>query len=132
MTCPHSKEDLVREVAREVDLLTPVLTNLSRRIHANPELGLKERKAATWCCELLASEGFDVTRPVAGLETAFRASKGTGRPVLAFLAEPGRVRRPARRRARLWAQHHRCLFSGGGYGPGPGPGPDGTQRHGAR
>jgi len=87
MTCPHSKEDLVREVAREVDLLTPVLTNLSRRIHANPELGLKERKAATWCCELLASEGFDVTRPVAGLETAFRASKGTGRPVLAFLAE---------------------------------------------
>ncbi len=74
-------------VSEDVDGLADVLLDLSHRIHANPELGLAERKASAWCAELLSSEGFAVTRPVAGMETAFRARRGSGRPVLAFLAE---------------------------------------------
>ena len=82
-----------RKLLARIDQLAPVLVDLSHRIHANPELGHEERKAAAWCTELLRSHGFEVTKPVAGLETAFRATYEIGhggagaRPAIAFLAE---------------------------------------------
>jgi len=83
-TAPPDLEALISE---EVERLAPSLLELSHRIHANPELGLEEHRASAWCRELLAAHGFEVAAPVAGMATAFRASKGRGRPVLAFLAE---------------------------------------------
>lgn len=47
---------------------------LSARIHANPELGYEEHLASSWTAELLARHGFSVTKPLAGLDTAFRAT----------------------------------------------------------
>lgn len=63
------------------------LVELSQRIHDNPELGFKEEKAAAWLTQLLEQEGFTVQRGVAELPTAFRASFGSGGPVIAMLAE---------------------------------------------
>ncbi len=79
--------DLSREVRRDVDALAPALLELSHRIHANPEVGLRETKASAWCAEFLRDHGFAVTTPVAGMTTAFRATAGDGRPAIAFLAE---------------------------------------------
>jgi len=79
--------DFVREIQREVDDLAEALIELSQRIHANPEVGLQEEKASRWCSELLRSEGFEVRSPVAGMATAFRGRKGSGRPAVSFLAE---------------------------------------------
>jgi amidohydrolase len=78
---------VVEDIKSGVDELAPRLIGLSHRIHANPELGLQERLACGWCTELLRSEGFTVETPVAGLETAFRATRGSGRPSVSFLAE---------------------------------------------
>lgn len=63
------------------------LTDLARRIHANPELGLQESQACAWHTELLRGWGFDVTTPFAGLETAYYARAGDGGPVFCFMAE---------------------------------------------
>jgi len=63
------------------------LLALSHRIHANPETAYEERLACCWCADLLRTHGFTLATPVAGLETAFRARWGTGRPAVAFLAE---------------------------------------------
>jgi len=79
--------DMGRDIQGYVDTLAPALIDLSHRIHANPELGLLETKASAWCAELLRSYGFEVVSPLAGMETAFRASKGAGRPAVSFLAE---------------------------------------------
>lgn len=79
--------ELTREVYQEVERLAPRLVGLSRRIHGSPELGLQEHQAVAWCAEVLTEEGFAVSRPVAGMETAFRATWGSGHPVIAFLAE---------------------------------------------
>jgi amidohydrolase len=79
--------DLARDARKEVESLAPALIELSHKIHANPELGLQEEKAAAWCVELLRTHGFSVEAPVAGMATAFRARRGSGRPVIAFLAE---------------------------------------------
>jgi amidohydrolase len=63
------------------------LVDLSHRIHAHPELGFEEERAAAWLCETLADAGFAVARGVGGLPTAFTARRGSGPLHVAFCAE---------------------------------------------
>lgn len=61
-----------------VDAARDDLTALSRRIHANPELGYEEEQASGWLEETLDAAGFTVEPGICGLPTAFRATKGSG------------------------------------------------------
>lgn len=54
------------------------LIALSHWIHAHPELGFEEVRAASWLCESLTDAGFRVEQGVCDLPTAFRASVGSG------------------------------------------------------
>ena len=63
------------------------LVALSHRIHAHPELGFEEERAATWVAEALVEHGFDVTAGVCDLPTAFVARAGSGPLHLAICAE---------------------------------------------
>jgi amidohydrolase len=63
------------------------LTALSLRLHGSPELKFAEHQASIWLSDYLCSLGFSVERPAYGLETAFRASRGRGRPAVAILCE---------------------------------------------
>jgi amidohydrolase len=75
-------------IVKAVDRLGDELEQLSHRIHANPELGYQEVKAAGWLTEFLERHGFAVERGVAGVETAFRATLATGDgPTIAILCE---------------------------------------------
>lgn len=74
-------------VGRQVDSLRPRLEELSQKIHAHPEIGMEETRAAGWLAGFLKENGFSVTEGVYGLDTAFRASYGRGGPVIAILAE---------------------------------------------
>lgn len=68
-----------REAARAaVDAARDELTSLSRRIHANPELGYEEEQASGWLEEMLDAAGFAVEPGVCDVPTAFRATKGSG------------------------------------------------------
>lgn len=68
-----------KEAARAaIDASRDELTALSRRIHANPELGYEEEQASGWLEEALDAAGFAVEPGVCGLPTAFRATKGSG------------------------------------------------------
>ena len=68
-----------KEAARSaIDAARGELTALSRRIHANPELGYEEEQASGWLEETLDAAGFAVEPGVCGLPTAFRATKGSG------------------------------------------------------
>lgn len=75
------------QAAAEVERRRPELVELSRRIHANPELGFEEKQAAAALTEFLEANGFGVQRGFCELATAFKASYGRGRPAIAFLAE---------------------------------------------
>ena len=46
-----------------------------------------EFQSAKLYCEVLEKEGFTVETPVAGIQTAFKASYGSGKPVIGILAE---------------------------------------------
>jgi amidohydrolase len=63
------------------------LIALSHRIHAHPQLGFEEEKAAAWLCEALDDGGFSVQRGICGLPTAFRARAGSGPLQIAICAE---------------------------------------------
>jgi amidohydrolase len=63
------------------------LIALSHRIHAHPEIGFEEERAAGWLCDDLSDRGFTVTRGIGDLPTAFVARAGSGPLHVAFCAE---------------------------------------------
>src|SRR3954462_4131750 len=63
------------------------LIDLSRRIHAHPEVGFEEERAAGWLGDLLAAKGFRVDAGICDMPTAFVARAGNGPLHLAICAE---------------------------------------------
>ena len=63
------------------------LLDLSRFVHAHPELGYQEHESAEAVASLAERFGFTVERGAAGLPTAFRARFGSGRLHVALCAE---------------------------------------------
>ncbi len=51
------------------------------------ELGLEEHKSSEYLSNLLNEEEFEVKRNLAGMPTAFSASYGSGKPIIAILGE---------------------------------------------
>ncbi len=75
-------------VIEEVDRLRPELLEVSRFLHAHPELAFEEVQAAAFLARIMEEHDFSVERGVAGLTTAFTATYGSGKgPTIAFLAE---------------------------------------------
>jgi amidohydrolase len=81
------KEILRKKVVAAVDDASEELVALAKFIHAHPELGLEETKAAARCVETLERHGYAVETGVAGLATAFVGQRGEGRPRIGVLVE---------------------------------------------
>ena len=64
-----------------------VLVGLSERLHAHPETAWEEHDSSRWVADVLADAGFAVEPGYLGLETAFRATIGTGPFRLGLCAE---------------------------------------------
>ncbi|MDP2920083.1 MAG: M20 family metallopeptidase [Dehalococcoidia bacterium] len=80
-------EKLKNAAIKQVDAQRLQLQRLALKIHANPEPGFKEVKASGWLTAYLEKKGFIIERGICDLNTAFRASYGTGNPKIAVLAE---------------------------------------------
>ena len=116
-----------RTAAAAVEARAETLVAASRRIWEYAELALKERRSSELLAELLEAEGFQVERGVSDMPTAFVASFGQGRPVVAYLAEfdalPGLSQKVASEAEALvpGAGGHGCghnLFGAGSVGAG--------------
>jgi len=79
----HPKATCRSSVERYAD----ALVSLSRSIHAEPELAYREHRSAAKVADLAEREGFQVERGVAGLDTAFTATFGSGDLVVGLCAE---------------------------------------------
>jgi amidohydrolase len=80
-------EELKNSITSGVDHQSRQLSELSLKIHNNPELGFQETKAVARLTGYLEGNGFRLERGICELATAFRASYGEGRPVVGILAE---------------------------------------------
>lgn len=83
-TAHTARDSFVRSV---IDRESTALTALSDAIWSFGELGLVEHKSAAALAAYLSQHGFSVDMGVAGMETAFVATWGTGTPVIGFLGE---------------------------------------------
>lgn len=72
-----------------VNQLRDSMTSLARDLHAHPELSFNEHRSATALLKPLRKAGFEITQPLAGMETAFLARYDSGKPGprVALLAE---------------------------------------------
>ncbi len=70
-----------------VDARADRLIEVSRSIHAHPELNFEERFAHDLLCDVLESAGLPVTRHAYGVETAFEAVAGDVGPEILVLLE---------------------------------------------
>ena len=77
------------QIFKQVDSLHDDIVNLSKDIHANPELAFEEYKSCEFIIKLLKKHDFVVEEKSGGLDTAFkgRFKIGAGGPVIAYLAE---------------------------------------------
>jgi amidohydrolase len=80
-------EELKTAVINEVDKHRQSLNELSLKIHANPEIAFQEVRAAAWLVEYMKANGFAIEMGICQMATAFRASYGRDKPVIAILAE---------------------------------------------
>ena len=63
------------------------LWEISRYVHANPELAYEEYKACKVQCDYLKKMGFEVVEGAGNVPTAFTAKTGSGKPVVAIVSE---------------------------------------------
>lgn len=64
-----------------------IVAHVADSIWEYAELSLQEYRSCALYCEELEKEGFQVEKGIAGIETAFSASFGQGKPVIGILAE---------------------------------------------
>lgn len=69
---------MIQHLLDVIETVRPAIRELSDYLHDHPEIGFQEFEAAKRQCNLLESWGFQVTRGVAGLETAFEAVRKFG------------------------------------------------------
>ncbi len=81
--------DIKNKIILSVEQIAGEMIDLAKEIHAHPELSFQEHQSAARLIAPLRAAGFSIQQPVAGLETAFRASIDSGKPGprIAFLAE---------------------------------------------
>ncbi len=79
--------DVKKQVLDYIDERSELITNTSDQIWEFAELSLREFKSGELYAKILKEEGFEVQHPFCGIETAFRASFGSGKPVIGLLAE---------------------------------------------
>ena len=60
---------------------------LAQRIWAKPELAFQEKFACAEQIKILKDYGFEVTSPYAGVDAAYVATYGSGKPTFCFVAE---------------------------------------------
>ena len=78
---------LKQEAVAEVDSLQTLTQQMVDEIFSFSELGFQEFETSRYVTGILEKNGFQVERGVAGIPTAWVATYGSGKPVIAFITD---------------------------------------------
>lgn len=84
---PEQLAGLKQEAVSEVDKLQTLTQQMVDQIFSFSELGFQEFETSRYVTAILENNGFHVERGVAGIPTAWVASYGNGKPVIAFITD---------------------------------------------
>jgi aminobenzoyl-glutamate utilization protein B len=87
VAAPGGEKDPRARLLAVLDERREAFAQVAREIWGFAEVGYQEEKSSALLQSQLKAAGFDVRSGVAGIPTAFVASWGEGRPVVALLAE---------------------------------------------
>lgn len=76
-----------KRICRSIEEKRDLFAGLNDQIWANPERNFKEVQAAKLLTDTLAEHGFSIELGLGDMPSAFRATYGSGKPVVGFLAE---------------------------------------------
>jgi amidohydrolase len=79
--------ELRNGIRERVEIAAADILDISHSLHADPELGWQETRSVALLTARLEQLGFTIERGVAGLDTAFVATIGSGPHVLGLIAE---------------------------------------------
>jgi len=77
-------EDLKADVAREVDARATLTQQIVDEVYSFGELGFQETETSRYLVRILRDSGFTVEEGILGIPTAWVASWGAGKPVIAL------------------------------------------------
>ena len=78
---------LKKEAITEVDKLQVLTQQMVDEIFSFSELGFQEVETSRYVTGILEKNGFNVERGIAGIPTAWVATYGSGKPVIAFITD---------------------------------------------
>ena len=76
-----------KKILDYIDERADLITEVSDKIWEYAELSLREYKSGDLYAKVFEEEGFVVEHPFDNIETALKASYGSGKPVIGILAE---------------------------------------------
>src|ERR1700761_2426724 len=78
---------LKAEAVAEIDKMQTLTQQMVDQIFSFSELGFQEIETSRYLTTLLEKSGFNVERGIAGIPTAWIATYGSGKPVVAFITD---------------------------------------------
>src|SRR5260370_14921591 len=105
---------LKQEAVAEVDGLQTLTQQMVDEIFSFSELGFQEFETSRYVTGILEKNGFQVERNVAGIPTAWVATYGRGKPVIAFIPDLNWMPRASQNPG---VAYHSPIITGA---PGPG------------
>src|SRR5574338_317517 len=108
------KQDVVAEVQSRADLAQQMVDS----IFSFGELGFQEFETSKYLVDILKKNGFQVEEGIAGIPTAFMATWGSGKPVIALGSDIDGIPQSSQKPGVAW---HEPLIEGApGHGEGVG------------
>jgi aminobenzoyl-glutamate utilization protein B len=77
-------EQYKRDVGLEVDAMKEDIARMNDQVFSFAELGFQEFETSKYLTDILRKNGFTIQENLAGIPTAFMASWGSGKPVIAM------------------------------------------------
>ncbi len=84
---PPELDSLKRAAAAEVEKLQTFTQQMVDQIFSYSELGFQEYETSRYVTGILEKNGFRVAHGIAGIPTAWVASYGSGKPIIAFITD---------------------------------------------
>ena len=113
---PASLDSLKAEAVAEVDHLQTFTQQMVDQIFSYSELGFQEFETSRYVTAILEKNGFKIEHGTAGIPTAWVATYGSGKPVIAFITDVDCIPRASQKPG--VAYHDPIIAGAPGHGEG--------------